>query len=275
MKRLLALEKRSPFAPIMHPIVILTMCYALVIWLGALWAFVQLGESPSVFKAMLLSPVFFSLSYLKLVSLGNAVLFLSLAFMGWRFARNSARPKWQAFTALSFTGLVLVSLQVGVLKAGAAADRFDHVVLPTDAELLAQFEQKRATFERLNTMMSEDTDVPRRDARGYYTIWRFAWETAPTERAKLYSELLYELGLPGEVLGSPGELRYYYGVEAIGLEGRFKGLLYAETAPRPLLPSLDDKHSAAAPSAGYRKLAEHWFVFFETTRPVLPGTLPW
>jgi hypothetical protein len=145
----------------------------------------------------------------------------------------------------------------------------------SDAELRANFAAHRPAFQRLLAMAREDRKFLR-VADTWVGIYGLSNEEAarvmPPARWAEYRRLFREVDLPEGMSnphGEPGLVLFYSSAQGM-LGGSIKGYAYAEEAPEPQVPSLDDTvglHFSPDESLARRfvPLGDGWYLFYEVS----------
>jgi hypothetical protein len=143
---------------------------------------------------------------------------------------------------------------------------------PSDEALTRVFDQHQETFERLITMLREDSSI-----RAIRRDWldtldgkeqRFDEQPITIDRPRwtAYRELFRDLGLSNGATRVQTDACEFYLFEygsGFVFSSESKGFAYCETEPSPLVASLDSDPGIEPKKTTFRKLKPNWYLFYE------------
>ena len=150
------------------------------------------------------------------------------------------------------------------LMFGAGCGLFSH---PSDEVLAQRLKAHEAEFNRLATMLFEDSDIVRLSDT-YVFLSEGSDRLIPAERLREYRRLFKELGLES---GMHRDRTYSVRLIAssrggVFLPGSEKSYVYSKVEPSPLVDSLDivmaRNRGDQAPI--FRKLSDNWYLYYES-----------
>lgn len=124
--------------------------------------------------------------------------------------------------------------------------------MPSDSELVRQFNQNRAAFVEMNAMLA--TNSPADPLRETMSVWSM-------EHYQRYRTLLRQAGV-SEVLHDQTKVRFQVvGPRGVG-KGRRVAVTYTESEPDPVIANIDVfRKGPGLPDHAYRALGEGWFLW--------------
>ena len=156
---------------------------------------------------------------------------------------------------------------LGVLSCGPPTDG-GH---PSDASLLATFENNRDDFERLLTMCEEDSGMIRIASDFTWKKDNVSWPRPQSElgitneRWDTYRELFAKTQLRAGILNyQPNAVVFSASSQGLLTAGSSKGYEYRRTPPDKVVDSLDSYKFEKAEKV-YRHIEGNWYLYFETT----------
>lgn len=147
---------------------------------------------------------------------------------------------------------------------------------PSDNELIQNFQNNEADFEKLNQMAKEDSDFVR-------IAHHFNWtkesadyppsklkKVLPEERWNEYRNLFDKLNLTAGICNyQPKEVWFLASGKGMVTGGSTKGYMYLAEEPSPIIESLDKPNFNRPEFEGkssailYRKLKGNWYLYYE------------
>jgi hypothetical protein len=249
----------------MSPLFVGFCAYGVIFWFLIIWIWLLVGRHPSTMKYVALGPVLGTLNLTAMLSIVHAVWAALFATWAWRYWRFGAQPRWVTLGSILAVFLALGSLELCNRNAAAAAATFDNDRVRTDAEMLAWFGEHEQALEAAVLLYKEVPLV--RDNVERESLFELMWRS-DTAWWVHHHDSLHRLGLRRDIHTSNSATRFAFeeSVNAIGPRGTFKGYLYSEQPPSPLVSRLDDLEFDPEPGDRYRKIAGRWYLFVRNHR---------
>jgi hypothetical protein len=174
-------------------------------------------------------------------------------------------------------GIIIVFLAPFVFLAMmcSALDFNTNTPFPSDAELIKNFQNNEADFERLNQMAKEDSDFVRIADNFNWTKDSAAYPRPKSEkdlseeRWNEYRSLFKKLNLKMGISNSqPKEVWLLASTKGMVTGGSEKGYMYLMEEPSPIIDSLDNPNFNLPELQGrkakilYRKLKNNWYLYY-------------
>ena len=143
---------------------------------------------------------------------------------------------------------------------------------PSEATLLQNFKQHRATFEQLRDMLASDTNLNRIGTWGVnlqkpHFVGRPDSQLIPPERYERYRILLKEVSanMAARDIGNPSEIEltiflWSWGA-AVSPRHYNMGICWREQEPTKQVSTLDGYPSHSEPGNAYRHIDSHWYIW--------------
>ena len=169
---------------------------------------------------------------------------------------------------LAFGNLFVVTCVICAVGLGAR-----HANWRSDADLKRQFLAHRTDFEKLVTMLQEDSHLTRIAPDFTWLDDNVAWPRkdigVSAVRWDEYRGLFRAVGAPLGLIRDPDTARVFIPIVSEGLvpTGHCKGLVYSPKPLSPVLKSLDekppDRYWERSHVLVYKLIEDHWYVYYE------------
>lgn len=142
---------------------------------------------------------------------------------------------------------------------------------PSDRVLEERFRSRGADFNRLVSMFKEDSQLGEVTLEAAYLPYHPGSEkhkaNLSPQRMIAYRSLIKSNGLTAIKRGTRGEI--FLAAFEVDME-RWKGYVYAELPPSPLVSSLDDTkeifekpQAQSMTTSGYKRIADNWYLYLD------------
>jgi hypothetical protein len=175
-------------------------------------------------------------------------------------------------------GIIIVFLAplVFIAMLSSALDFNTNTPFPSDAELIKNFQNNEADFERLNQMAKGDSDFVRIANNFNWTKESAAYPRPKSEkdlseeRWNEYKSLFLKLKLKDGIGNyQPNSVWFLPASKGMATGGSSKGYMYLIEEPFPLVDSLDEPNfdrpefRERNSKILYKKLKDSWYLFYE------------
>lgn len=165
------------------------------------------------------------------------------------------KPNYSLFSFVVY--LVVAQLMIG------CGSTMSH---PSDQVLEQRLRSQQADFDKLASMLNEDSDVVRIGLKNVFLNEGSRRELSK-ERVDEYRRLFKRVELEAGIhRDGVGVVRLIASTEGLLVPNSEKSYVYSRTAPSPLVESLDQiiKNNRGDQSPVYKKLYGNWYLYYES-----------
>ena len=137
---------------------------------------------------------------------------------------------------------------------------------PSDQELEQQLRSHTAEFDKLVSMLREDSDVVRLDSKHVF-LSKTSKRTISEYRLNEYRRLFKKLGLEGGVHRYESEvIRFIASTEGMFVPSSEKSFVHSTIELTPQVNSLDDvaNQESTSQQPVYKKVFGNWYLYYES-----------
>jgi hypothetical protein len=177
---------------------------------------------------------------------------------------------------LIWGGIIIIFLApfVFIAMISSALDFNTNIPFPSDAELIKNFQDNEADFERVNQMTKEDSKFVRIANDFNWTKDSAAYPRPKSEkdlseeRWNEYRKLFKKLKLDNGINIQPNSIWFTSASSGMVTGGSEKGYIYLMKEPSPIVDSLDNPNFNLPELQGrkakilYRKLKNNWYLYY-------------